>query len=96
MEGMCCASCSFLTSLSLEPATWLPQLPPKSLEGKGVFRQDLQGIDSWGKEKMKSQQPQENIPGYYKPARGPPSHFLAAPGRAAAKTQDPQLSLNHR
>lgn len=64
MEGMSCPSCSFLTSLSLEPATWLPQLPPKSLEGKGVFRQDLQGIDSWGREKMKSQQPQEDIPGY--------------------------------
>ena len=55
---------SFLASLALEPATWLPQLPPGSLEGKGVFRQDLEGIDSWGREKMKSQQPQKEILGY--------------------------------
>ena len=50
------------------PCPWSKQLCyPSFLPGlwreRGVFRQDLEGMDGLGREKMKSQQPKKEIPG---------------------------------
>lgn len=68
-----------------------PQLPPSSLEGKGVSRQDpesLDSLDGLGREKVKNQEPEEETQVSGNLPEGSLS-FLAAPSRTAVKQGHP-------